>query len=87
MAKLKRKVGLANKAFVVASPGGVVSACAYTTRAGAERALDSYGAIGWRPVDLFVREATARERLEFSRQLAFSFLRRAENNNAQNLQD
>jgi hypothetical protein len=41
MAKLKREVRLANKAYVVASPGGVVSACAYTTRAGAERALDS----------------------------------------------
>jgi hypothetical protein len=66
---------LANKAtaYVVASSGGVVSACAYATRAAAERALDSYGAIGWRPADLFVREATAHERREFGRQLAFSF--------------
>jgi hypothetical protein len=66
---------LANKAtaYVVASSGGVVSACACATRAAAERALDSYGAIGWRPADLFVREATVRERRDLGCKLALPF--------------
>jgi hypothetical protein len=72
-AKLRRELGsVAAKApiYVVATSHGVFSIRAYNTRAEAERALKRYRKRPRKnplPADMFVREATARERREFAR--------------------